>query len=67
MAKETINNGEGGLSVRGKLNNMFTELYNNLFGGGVTEAWVNLITEGLMMHRVMRFQVRVVLVMVVRY
>ncbi len=27
MAKETINNGEGGLSVRNKLNSMFDELY----------------------------------------
>jgi len=30
MAQQTINNGESGLSVRNKLNNMFGELYNSL-------------------------------------
>jgi len=32
MAKQTINNSESGLSVRTKLNNMFTEVYNYLTG-----------------------------------
>ena len=30
MAKQTINNGESGLSVRNKLNSNFTELYNSV-------------------------------------
>jgi hypothetical protein len=30
MAQQVINNGESGLVVRGKLNNMFTELYASI-------------------------------------
>ena len=34
MAKQTINNGESGFSVRTKLNDNFTELYNSVGSGG---------------------------------
>ena len=34
MAQETIDNGDDGLVVREKLNDMFTEIYNALFGIG---------------------------------
>ena len=40
MAKQTINNGESGLAVRNKLNNMFTEL----FDGAVTLTFTSEIT-----------------------
>ncbi len=44
MAKQTINNGESGLVVRGKINDNFTELYQALGPNGVSEIfndWFN--------------------------
>jgi len=38
VAKQTINNGETGLVIRGKLNNMFTELYNAKSDNNYTDA-----------------------------
>jgi hypothetical protein len=38
MAKEIINNGESGLSVRNKLNSNFTELYDSMGFGVDTEV-----------------------------
>jgi hypothetical protein len=41
--KQTINNGESGLTVRGKLNNMFSELY----GSVVTPIKLSNISENI--------------------
>lgn len=50
MAKETINNGETGLQVRTKLNNMFGEVYTNAvamqFSADGSESWHNDFASG---------------------
>lgn len=38
MAKQTINNGETGLIVRGKLNDMFTEVYTDVAANTAKES-----------------------------
>lgn len=40
MAQETLNNGESGLSIRGKINDNFTELYG-LVGAESSFSFVN--------------------------
>ena len=48
MAQQTINNGESGLVIRGKLNDMFSELYSdpieyNVIAADITNGYITVV------------------------